>query len=85
MTIQIELDSKIMERLAAEAQARGIPLESYAESLLREAIACRLQAQGRLSVEELHIMLDAMAEGSDKLPKVATSSFARGSFYGNHL
>jgi hypothetical protein len=85
MTIQIELDPKIVERLAAEAQARGIPLESYAESLLREAIAARSQLQGRLSVDELHFMLNAMAEGSDKLPKVATSAFARGSFYENRL
>ena len=85
MTIQIELNPDIVKRLAAEAQARGIPLESYAESLLREAIAARLQSQGRLSVEELHIMLNAMAEGADKLPRVATSAFARASFYENRL
>jgi hypothetical protein len=85
MTIQIELNPEIMERLAAEARARGIPVESYAESLLREAIAARLQSQGRLSLEELHVMLKALSEGSDKLPKVATSAFARGSFYENRL
>jgi hypothetical protein len=83
MTIQIELDPEIMDRLAAEAQARGIPLERYAESLLREAIADHLQSQGQLSVADLHVMLDAMADGSEKLPKLATSAFARGSFYEN--
>jgi hypothetical protein len=81
MTIQIELNPEIMERLAAEAEAQGIALEEYAERLLREAIATRAEPQGQLSVEELHAMLNAIAEGSEKLPKVPTSAFTRESFY----
>lgn len=81
MTIQIELTPEIMERLAAEAAAHGIPLEEYAERLLREAIATHAQPQGQLSVAELHAMLNAMAEGSENLPKVPTSAFTRESFY----
>jgi len=81
MTIQIELNPEIMERLVAEAQAQGIALEEYAERLLREAIANHPEPQGQLSVEELHVMLNAIAEGSDKLPKVPTSAFTRESFY----
>jgi len=81
MTIQIELRAEIMERLAAGAQERGITLERYAESLLQEAITPRSESQGRLSVEELQAMLSAMAEGSDKLPKIPTSAFTRESFY----
>ena len=85
MTIRIELSPEILERLAAEAQARGMAVEKYAESLLREAIASRTEPQGELSVEELHAMLNAMAEGSDKLPKVPTSAFTRESFYEGRL
>ena len=70
-----------MERLAAEAQAHGITLEVYAERLLREAIAPRAEPQGQLSVAELRAMLNAIAEGSEKLPKVPTSAFTRESFY----
>jgi len=81
MTIQIELNPEIMERLAAEAAAHGIALEEYAERLLREAIATRAEPQGQISVAELHIMLNAIAEGSEKLPKVPTSAFTRESFY----
>jgi hypothetical protein len=81
MTIQIELDPEIMERLAAEAEAQGVALKEYAERLLREAIAARSEPQGQLSVEELHTMLNAIAEGSDKLPTVPTSAFTRESFY----
>ena len=85
MTIQIELNPEIMERLAAEAEAQGIALEAYAERLLREAIATHAEPQGQLSVAELHAMLNAIAEGSEKLPKVPTSAFTRESFYEERL
>ena len=81
MTIQIELNPEIMERLAAEAAAHGIALEEYADRLLREAIAPRAKPQGQISVAELHTMLNAIAEGSEKLPKVPTSAFTRETFY----
>ena len=81
MTIQIELNPEIMERLAAEAEAHGIALEEYAERLLREAVTTRPEPQGQISVAELHSMLNAIAEGSEKLPKVPTSAFTRESFY----
>ena len=85
MTIQIELNPEMMERLAAEAEAEGIPLEEYAERLLREAIATHAEPQGQLSVAELHAMLNGIAEGSEKLPKVPTSAFTRESFYEDRL
>ena len=81
MTIRIELTAEMMERLAAEAEAEGIVLEEYAERLLREAIATHAEAQGQLSVAELHAMLAGIAEGSEKLPNVPTSAFTRESFY----
>ena len=81
MTIQIELNPEMMERLAAEAEAEGVALEEYAERLLREAIATHAEPQGQLSVAELHAMLDQIAEDSEKLPKVPTSAFTRESFY----
>ena len=81
MTIQIELNPEIMERLAEEAEAQGIALEEYVERLLREAIATHAEPQGQLSVAELRAMLNAIAEGSEKLPKVPTSAFTRQSFY----
>lgn len=84
MTIQIEFNREMMERLAAEAEAEGIALEEYAERLLREAIAPRAEPQGQLSVAELRAMLNAIAEGSEKLPKVPTSAFTRESFYEDH-
>ena len=81
MTIKIELARELVERLAAEAKARGIGLEEFAETLLREAITARSEPQGQLSVEELRAMLNAIAQGSEKLPIVPTSAFTRDSYY----
>src|SRR6516164_10226583 len=61
MTIQLELDPEFVERLSAEAKARGIGWEEYAESLLREAIATRSDSQGTLTVAELNTMLKTIA------------------------
>jgi hypothetical protein len=85
MTIQIELNPESVEWLDAEAEAQGMALEEYAQRLLRDAIATRSEPHGQMSVEELHAMLNAIAEGSEKLPKVPTSAFTRESFYeGRH-
>ncbi len=85
MTIQIELNPEMMERLAAEAEAQGIALEEYAERLLRAAIATHAEPDGQLSVAELQAMLDGIAEGSEKLPKMPTAAFTRKSFYEDRL
>jgi hypothetical protein len=81
MTIQVKLSPEAEARLAAEARAQGIPAEKVAERLLHEALAARSIPHGNLTVEELHAMLNAIAEGSDKLPRVPTSAFTRESFY----
>jgi hypothetical protein len=81
MTIQVKLNPEIEARLVAGAQARGISVEKYAETLLKDAVTLRVEPSGCLSTEELHVMLDAIAEGSDKLPSLPTSAFSRESFY----
>lgn len=77
MTIQVELSPKAQAQLAAVAHAQGVPPEKVAEQLLHEALASRSVPQGNLSVDEFHAMLDAMANGSEKLPDLATESFTR--------
>ena len=85
MTIRVELNPETEARLKAEARARGLPVETVAEHLLKEALTGRAGSHGRLSVEEFHRMLDAMAEGSEKLPDLPTESFSRESFYEDRL
>ena len=81
MTIQVELKPETQARLAAEAEAHGVPVEQYAGSLLDEALALYPSGSGKLTLDELQTMLREIAEGSDKLPHVPTSAFSRESFY----
>jgi hypothetical protein len=85
MTIRVELNPETEARLKAEARAKGLPLEKVAEQLLKEALTGRALSRGQMSVEEFHRMLDAMAEGSERLPDLPTESFSRESFYEDRL
>jgi hypothetical protein len=60
-------------------------LEKVAEQLLKEALSGRSLSRGQMSVEAFHRMLDAMAEGSERLPDLPTVSFSRESFYEDRL
>jgi hypothetical protein len=81
MTITVELKPETEASLLAGARARGMSVEEYAESLLRDAIALQSAGSGQLSVRDVHTMLEEIAEGSDKLPKLPTTAFTRESFY----
>lgn len=85
MTIRVELNPETEARLKAEARAKGLPVEAVAEQLLQEALTGGTVSPGQLSVEEFHRMLDAMAEGSEKLPDLPTEAFSRESFYEDRL
>lgn len=85
MTIRVDLSPETEARLVAEARAQGLPLEKVAERLLKDALFERPASRGQMSVEEFHRMLDAMAEGSERLPDLATESFSRESFYEDRL
>jgi len=85
VTIRVELNPETEARLKAEAQAKGLPLEKVAEQLLSEALTGRISSGGQMSIEEFHRMLDAMAEGSERLPNLPTESFSRESFYEDRL
>jgi len=85
MNIRVNLSPESEDRLLAEARAQGLPLETVAERLLKEALAQRPAAQGAMSAEEFHQMLRAMAEGSEKLPELPTEAFSRQSYYEDRL
>lgn len=66
---------------AAESQEHGVAPEKYASSILQEALVSPIRGFGKLTVEELHLMLRQIVEGSEKLPNLQTSAFTRESFY----
>ena len=85
MTIQIELSPESEAQLASEAKARGVATEEYAGSLLEQALSSSTLRSGDLTVEKFHLMLDVLANGSERLPDLPTESFTRESFYEDRL
>ena len=81
MTIRVELGPETEARLKAEARAKGLSLEELAQQVLKEALADRSFSRGPMSIEEFHLMLAAIAEGSEKLQILPTEALSRESFY----
>jgi hypothetical protein len=84
VTIHVELNPEMEKQLAAEAQARGMALELYAQSLLQEAMAARNKERSRASQEEFHAFLDALASKAPDVPRLRTETFSRETIYGGH-
>ena len=84
MTIRVELNPEMERQLTAEALARGIALELYAQRLLQEAIASRSRGHARASQEEFRAFLDALASKAPNVPQLRTETFSREMIYGEH-
>jgi hypothetical protein len=84
MTIRVELNSEMERQLAAEALARGIALEVYAQRLLQEAIVSRSKGRLRASQEEFRAFLDALASKAPNVPQLQSETFSREMIYGEH-
>ena len=84
MSIKIELNPEIEERLAAEAQAQGLALEEYARRLLQEAIGSTRRRRSRASKQEFRGFLDALASKAPNVPQLRAETFSRGMIYGEH-
>jgi len=84
MTIRVELNPEMERQLAAEALARGIALELYAQRLLQEAMASRGKGHARATQEEFRAFLDALASKAPNVPQLRTETFSREMIYGEH-
>jgi hypothetical protein len=84
MTIHVELSAEMERQLAAEALARGIALEIYAQRLLQEAIASRSKGSTRASQEEFRAFLDALASKAPNVPQLRSETISREMIYGEH-
>lgn len=59
----------VPEALAAQAQARGVPLEAYVEELLAQQTATVSAETRRFQTpEQIRAWLDCLAQFSDKIP-----------------
>jgi hypothetical protein len=82
MAITLELPPEVEAGLAAQAEARGLELDVYLQSLLKEHAATKRPDQ--LSLQEFDTELDALARGSEKLPYLPPEALTRESYYQDH-
>jgi hypothetical protein len=64
----MEITVNIPDELAAEAQARGLDLQSYVEELLTQRTATQANHTSPRTPQEIRAWLDALAQFSDKIP-----------------
>jgi hypothetical protein len=82
MTIRVELNPEMERQLVAEALARGIALELYAQRLLQEAMASKSKGRSRASQEEFRAFLNALASKAPNVPQLRSETFSREMIYG---
>ncbi len=83
MAITLELTPEIEASLEAQARARGLRLDAFVESLLKQQAATEHLGRA-MSLEQVEAELDALAQGSDKLPYLPPEAVKRESFYQDH-
>jgi len=83
MAITLNLPPEVEESLAAQARALGLQLNSYVQSLLEQQAGMRRSEQAP-NLEQFEAELDALAQGSDKLPYLPPAALTRESFYQDH-
>jgi hypothetical protein len=81
MTVTLDLDPELQERVQAQANARGISLEAYLLSLI-EAATPPAPGEGA-SLEEFEAAMDAFSEGTEGLPVLSEEALSRESIYGH--
>jgi hypothetical protein len=82
MTITLNLNAELQARLAREARARGMALETYVQALIE--LAGDQQHPSGAGIEEFRATLNALAEGAPQLPPLRSDSFRRESIYQDH-
>ncbi len=83
MAITLNLQREVEASLAAQAQALGLQLNSYVQTLLEQQAGME-RAEQTLNLEQFEAELDALAQGSDKLPYLPPAVLTRESFYQDH-
>ncbi len=81
MTISVHLEPEIEASLLARAQAQGMTLDAYVQSLIKGAAA--KPEPPPTSLEEFDAALDELAEGSENLPVLPPEAYTREGIYGN--
>ena len=85
MTITIELEPEVEDKVQAQAAARGLPVKEYVEGIVRQAAdathCLRRDNDARPSIEEFEADLAALADGLDHIPPLPPEAFSREAMY----
>jgi hypothetical protein len=84
MTITLELTPDVAASLAAQAQARGVSLDTYVRSLIEEQAAAVDHREQHMTPEQFEAELDALSSDSETLPYLSAEALTRESFYQDH-
>jgi hypothetical protein len=79
MAITLNLPPEVEASLEAQARALGLHLNSYVQSLLAQQAGMG-RAEQTTNLEQFEAELDALAQGSDKLPYLPPAALTRESF-----
>ena len=82
MTITLDLKPEVEERVLAEAQAQGVPVESYLAGVIEAQVMP--ERKRRPTLEEFEADLEAIAEGTDDIPVLPPEALTREAIYGDH-
>ncbi len=83
MSAKLDIKPEVAERLAAEANERGVSVDSFLEALLDEAQAPAVRPK-RATLEEFKATLDVLAEGSENRPILSDTATTRRRIYADH-
>lgn len=83
MTITLELLPEVEASLTAQAQAQGLQLNAYLQSLLQQQASIK-SPEPEMSLEEFEARLDALAKGSENLPYLPPEAITREGLYRDH-
>jgi hypothetical protein len=78
----LDLKPDVEANLAAQARARGVPLDAYLQGVIEDL--ARTDAAHPTSLKEIGATLDALAEMGRGLPHLPSSAFSRESIYQVH-
>jgi len=84
MTITRELTPDVAASLAAQAQARGVSLDTYVRNLIEEQAAAVDHREQPMTLQPFEAELDALAADLETLPYLPAEALTRESLYQDH-
>jgi hypothetical protein len=82
VTVRLELKPDVEANLAAQARARGVPLDSYLQGVIEDL--ARTDAARPASLNDIGATLDALAEMGRGFRPLPSSALGRESIYQDH-